>query len=72
WQRRVGPINCSKCGRFVGKDGDPDVFYDDYNGGWEIGYPLCGRCLREKQARLQRVRVFMQRLRQQMGGGQGA
>ncbi|WP_374711517.1 hypothetical protein, partial [Symbiobacterium terraclitae] len=54
WQRRVGPINCSKCGRFVGKDGDPDVFYDDYNGGWEIGYPLCGRCLREKQARLQR------------------
>lgn len=41
-------INCSKCGRFVGKDGNPDIMYDHYNGGYEVGYPLCGRCLREK------------------------
>jgi len=42
-------MNCSKCGRFVGKDGDPDVVYDYYNGGYEAGYPLCARCLREKE-----------------------
>ena len=36
--------NCSKCGRFVGKGGHLDVFYDDYNGGYEMGYPLCKRC----------------------------
>ena len=41
-------LNCSKCGRFVGKGGFKDVFYDDYNGGWEIGYPLCERCLNKK------------------------
>jgi len=45
-------VNCSKCGRIVGKDGFLDVSYDDYAGGYEMGYPLCGRCLREKQARL--------------------
>lgn len=38
-------INCSVCGRIVGKDGFHDVSYDEYNGGWEIGYPLCKRCL---------------------------
>jgi hypothetical protein len=38
------PINCSKCGRFVGDDGYKDVFYDDYTGGWEIGFPLCKKC----------------------------
>jgi hypothetical protein len=47
--QRYTPLNCSKCGRFVGKDGFHDVFYDGYNGGWEIGYPLCKRCLDEKQ-----------------------
>ena len=40
------PINCCKCGRFVGKEGDPDITYDNYNGGYEIGYPKCGNCLR--------------------------
>jgi len=40
------PINCHKCGRFVGKNGKPDVIYDDYSGGWEIGYPLCEKCLK--------------------------
>ena len=33
------PLNCSQCGKFVGKDG----FHDIYDG--EIGYPLCKRCL---------------------------
>ena len=37
--------HCSKCGRFVGKDGYIDITYDDYNGGWEEGYHLCARCL---------------------------
>ena len=44
-RNRYIPLNCSKCGRFVGKDGFHDVFYDGYNGGYEIGYPLCKRCL---------------------------
>ena len=44
---RYVPLNCSKCGRFVGKDGFHDVFYDGYNGGFEVGYPLCKRCLDE-------------------------
>lgn len=48
-QHIVCPVNCSKCGRFVGKDGFMDLCYDEYNGGWEMGYPLCGRCLSEKQ-----------------------
>ena len=43
--QRYMPLNCSKCGRFVGKDGFKDVSYDGYNGGWEVGYPLCKRCL---------------------------
>ncbi len=37
-------INCSKCGRAVGKDGFGD--YDAENK--EIGYPLCKRCLDER------------------------
>ena len=39
------PLNCSKCGRFVGKDGFHDVCYDPYTGGYEVGYPLCKKCL---------------------------
>lgn len=39
------PLNCSRCGRFVGKDGFHDVGYDYYNGGYEVGYPLCKKCL---------------------------
>jgi hypothetical protein len=42
------PIQCHLCGRFIGKDGNPDVFWDDYNGGWECGYPKCGPCLRKE------------------------
>jgi len=41
-------IHCWKCGRFVGKDGFIDISYDDYMGGYEEGYSLCARCLREK------------------------
>lgn len=42
---KVVPLNCSKCGRFVGKDGFYDVMYDHYNGWYEVGYPLCKKCL---------------------------
>jgi hypothetical protein len=43
------PLTCHKCGRFVGPDGFADVAYDDYNGGYEVGYPLCARCLQKKK-----------------------
>lgn len=38
--RRI-PLNCSKCGRFVGADGFQDYDADSR----EVGYPLCKRCL---------------------------
>jgi len=39
-------INCSKCGRWVGKNGFVDVCMDGYNGSaLELGYSLCKRCL---------------------------
>lgn len=41
-------IHCYKCGRFIGKKGLIDIFYDDYNGGYEEGYSLCERCLNLK------------------------
>ncbi len=37
--------NCYKCGRFVGKDGNHDISYDDYAGGYEQGYPECRPCI---------------------------
>ena len=43
--RRQAPVNCHKCGRFLGPDGDPDVAYDPYMGAYEAGYPTCGPCL---------------------------
>lgn len=45
---KTRPLNCCKCGKFVGKDGFIDVFYDDYSGGYEIGYPKCASCLKEQ------------------------
>jgi hypothetical protein len=51
----MAPLNCSECGRFVGKDGDPDIVYDYYTGGYEVGYPLCGPCLRATQAALKKA-----------------
>ena len=46
---RYGGINCSKCGRWVGKDGFIDVSMDEYNGSaLELGYSLCKRCLDAK------------------------
>lgn len=42
---KVVPLNCSKCGRFVGKDGFADVGYDYWNGGHEVGYPVCAKCI---------------------------
>ena len=47
--RKVVPLNCSQCGRFIGKDGYVDVIYDDYAGGYEAGYSYCGRCLQERE-----------------------
>jgi hypothetical protein len=38
------PLQCYKCGRFLGPDGYPDIVYDDWNGGYEQGYTLCGPC----------------------------
>ena len=38
-------MNCYKCGRFIGPDGDPDVCEVDI-GVYEAGYPTCGRCLK--------------------------
>lgn len=37
----VTPLNCYLDGRFLGPDGDPDVIDG------EVGYPRCGRCVRE-------------------------
>jgi hypothetical protein len=39
------PMNCYKCGRFIGSDGDPNVCEVDI-GVYEAGYPTCGRCLK--------------------------
>ena len=41
--RYVG-INCSVCGRWVGKDGFLDIGVDS-DGVPDCGYPLCKRCL---------------------------
>lgn len=41
------PLNCCECGRFIGPDGDPDIGFDPYMGGYDIGYPRCGPCLRK-------------------------
>ena len=46
---RYEGINCSKCGRWVGKDGFIDVSMEEYNGSaLELGYSLCKRCLDAK------------------------
>ena len=42
------PINCYKCGRFVGKDGYTGIVEVD-NGVYECAYPECRKCL-EKAA----------------------
>jgi hypothetical protein len=44
------PMNCYKCGRFIGPDGNPDVCEVDC-GVYEVGYPTCGRCLKRELAR---------------------
>jgi hypothetical protein len=35
---------CHKCGKFIGEGGLYDIFYDDYNGGYEEGYSECKKC----------------------------
>lgn len=54
-KRHYTPLNCSKCGRFIGKDGFDDVYFDDATGMLEIGYPLCKRCLDQQRADKQRA-----------------
>ena len=44
-KERYCGVNCSKCGRWVGKDG----FYDYDPVEREIGYSLCARCLKERK-----------------------
>lgn len=46
---------CYKCGRFIGKDGYPDIAYDDYMGEREEGYSVCGPCGREEGREDKRV-----------------
>lgn len=41
----------TKCIRFVGTDGFVDIAYDSYMGGYEEGYSLCVKCLKEKKRR---------------------
>jgi len=48
-RRYASGMNCSICGRFVGKDGHCDIIEAD-TGVFEVGYPMCGRCL-EKQGK---------------------
>jgi hypothetical protein len=50
-KNRYIPLNCSKCGCFVGKNGFHDVGYDYWNGGYEAGYPLCKKCLDRSKAK---------------------
>ena len=45
----VRGMNCSTCGRWVGRDGFCDISLDNDSGCWECGYPLCGQCLREEE-----------------------
>ena len=40
--------HCSKCGKFVGKDGFVDIYYDNM-GGYEEGYSLCANCLNKRR-----------------------
>jgi hypothetical protein len=44
-KRKGYPLTCCKCGRFIGKDGYPDIVYLD--GVYEEGYSYCGPCGRE-------------------------
>lgn len=46
-------INCSKCGQWVGKSGFIDIHEDYYNGGLELGYSLCSKCLDAKEPTVQ-------------------
>ena len=45
----MAQVNCSRCGRFVGPDGNYDIIYDPYMADYEMGYPKCGKCLREER-----------------------
>jgi len=38
------PINCERCGKFVGKGGKINILHNDYTGGSELIEALCERC----------------------------
>ena len=67
-QRYVG-LNCSKCGRWVGKDGFHDVYPDDSTGMVEIGYPLCERCLDRREPTVYDLECDIRELKKEMPDG---
>lgn len=60
-ERESKPFNCHKCGRFVGKAGDADVWWDSYAGGWECGYPVCAKHKLERDAARKAAREAAQK-----------
>lgn len=47
-------FNCSKCGKFTSenKGGFADIYYDNYYGCYEQGYPLCANCIKKTQKKV--------------------
>jgi hypothetical protein len=51
------PMQCCKCGRFIGPDGQIDVVYDEYHGAYEAGYSYCAKCLKKIGTNAQRTKA---------------
>ena len=64
---RYHGINCSKCGRWVGKDG----FHDYDSESREIGYPLCRECLKKQGPTIYDLEVELRDLREQLSHVRG-
>ena len=47
----IGPVNCARCGKFVGRNGDYNITFDWYNGCVDYGYPLCAKCLEKTEVK---------------------
>ncbi len=62
---RYQGVNCSKCGKFVGTDGFMDAGYDS-EGVPDIGYPLCGECLKKRGPTIYDLEVELRTLREQL------
>ena len=67
---RYHGTNCSKCGRFVGKDGFMDGGCDS-EGVYELGYPLCGECLEKQGPTIYDLEVELRDLREQLSHVRG-